>query len=82
MVVSYCHAEGSTLDKARDFDGAILVKSRDDITTLLNEKRAELKSLLAMQGEDDPAWDLSADNLQSVDGVRFAGLTRDNFTKS
>lgn len=74
----YCHAERSTLDKARDFDGAILVKGRDDITTLLDDKRPELKRLLAMQQEDDPAWDLSADELQSVDGVRFAGWTSDN----
>ncbi|KAJ5800684.1 uncharacterized protein N7518_002752 [Penicillium psychrosexuale] len=71
----YYHAERSTLDQARDFDGAILVKGRGDIATLLNDKRPLLKRLLAMQREEHPSWDLSADSLQSVDGVRFAGWT-------
>lgn len=71
----YYHAERSTLDRARDFDGAILVKSRGDIATLLADKKPQLKRLLAMQREENPSWDLSADDLQAVDGVRFAGWT-------
>ncbi|KAI1122295.1 hypothetical protein F5Y10DRAFT_271259 [Nemania abortiva] len=71
----YYHAERSTLDRARDFDGAILVKGRDAIATLLDDKRPQLKRLLAMRQEESPSWDLSADDLQSVDGVRFAGWT-------
>ncbi|KAJ8133216.1 hypothetical protein O1611_g405 [Lasiodiplodia mahajangana] len=71
----YYHAERSTLDQARDFDAAILVKSCEGIATLLRDKRPQLKKLLAMEREENPPWDLSAKDLQSVDGVRFAGWT-------
>lgn len=81
----YDHAVNGTTRLARDFDGAILVRSVGDLAIAVNHKRPVLKRLLAINRVECPNRPVPAvgsPGWEQIDGVRFAGFTESGLKKS
>lgn len=64
-----------------DWDGAIIVDTKHDILTLINEHRASLMGMLAIQQEEHPGHEFlvpgpNSPNWPDFDAVRFAGYDK------
>ncbi|KAI6086140.1 hypothetical protein F4821DRAFT_270169 [Hypoxylon rubiginosum] len=66
-------------DNQRDWDGAIIVNTKHDIFTLVNDHRQDLMDLIGMETEECPTTEFqvpypSSPLWSKFDAVRFAGL--------
>lgn len=78
--VAYCH--NLSLEGARDWDGLIVVETKNDILSLLEDQLA-LSKLLGVKYDDANRRVLvKASQLYSVDAVRFTGVTKGGLKKS
>ncbi|KAI1769465.1 hypothetical protein GGR53DRAFT_524646 [Hypoxylon sp. FL1150] len=65
-------------DNQRDWDGAIIVKTKHNIFTLVNDHRQDLMDLIGMETEECPTMEFQVPSPSSplwpeFDAVRFAG---------
>lgn len=67
-----------------DFDGIILLKTKDDLTKLVNEKRADLLKLLRIEKEEYPELKLKKNSLwyDDINAVRLSGWDKNKVKKS